>query len=186
MKTRLDHDSVWAYLRSAQPRLICRVGSPPKCYIRQGQCVGEKVLSEGYDPHTSPLGPVHWRIVDSADERLYCSTFLAKRSTIIKGWGSSGLVYLDPAMGAAAARNETLILAGELPKYGEYPMNERLSRIAEAYDVILAGREPKSVSAAEIMPAIISAAPDASTQEITAAVRRRINQLAKGAVKLPH
>ena len=79
------------YLRSAQARLICRVegegGGPVDedgrvkltTYVRKVEHGPDEVISEGYDPDNSPLGcPVYWRIISRGDDRLYCSTFLAK------------------------------------------------------------------------------------------------------------
>jgi hypothetical protein len=105
------------YLRSAQPRLILRVD--PKGgrlfsltpYIREVECGWEEVISEGYDPYHSPLGcPVYWRIVNRGDEQFYCSTFLATRAHVIKGWGTKGLAHSDPITGMAVAQIETNLM----------------------------------------------------------------------------
>ena len=102
------------YLRSAKPRLICRVevnGYNTKItyFISRVDYSWDEILDEGYDSKFSPLGgcPVYWRIVKRGNEQLYCSTFLATRHQIIKAWGESGLAYCDPLTGTAAARIET-------------------------------------------------------------------------------
>jgi hypothetical protein len=101
------------FLRSVRPRLICVVEPEgDQCfnftpYIRQGQYDREEIISEGYDPNHSPLGPVYWRIVNRGDEQFYCSTFLATRDQVKKAWGTAGLTYCDPVTGTAFARIES-------------------------------------------------------------------------------
>jgi hypothetical protein len=115
MKPKPSREVSAEYLRSAQPRLICRVDARPKQgefklteYIREVDGGWEEVIDEGYDPDHSPLGcPVYWRIVNRGDERFYCSTFLATRAQVIKGWGRKGLAYCNPVTGMAVARIET-------------------------------------------------------------------------------
>jgi hypothetical protein len=102
------------YLRSAQPRLLCRIdpagnlGVKLTPYISEVNIGWKEVIDEGYDPHHSPLGcPVYWRVVNRGDEQFYCSTFLATRAQVIKGWGTKGLTYCDPITEMAVARIET-------------------------------------------------------------------------------
>jgi hypothetical protein len=99
-------------LRSAQPRLICRVGTEDdrRCYISEDARVWDEIISEGYDPDHSPLGvPVYWRVVNRGEEQFYCSTFAATRDQITKIWGTSGLAHCDPVTGMAFARVETYL-----------------------------------------------------------------------------
>jgi hypothetical protein len=96
------------FLRLARPRLICRVdeegNSRSKFAVSERKCSREEVVSEGYDPDESPLGcPVYWRVVRRGNERFYCSTFLATCDQVMKGWGVSGLAYVDRATGNAPA-----------------------------------------------------------------------------------
>jgi hypothetical protein len=103
------------YLRSAQPRLLCRV--EPQGDLRfkitpsirsEGEDVCGEVISEGYDPDLSPLGcPVYWRVVSRGDEQFYWSTFVATRDQVARAWGPEALVYCDAAGGTAVARIET-------------------------------------------------------------------------------
>jgi hypothetical protein len=101
------------YLRSAQPHLICRVEAKgDSCFeltpnISEVGGGWEKVTDEGYDPYGSPLGPVYWRVVNRAEERFHCSTFLATRAQVIKAFGAQGLAYCDPSTGMAVMRIET-------------------------------------------------------------------------------
>jgi hypothetical protein len=118
-----DQKASAEYLRSAQPRLICRVDPEGRYvdpegsrlfkltpYISEVDLRWDEVIREGYDPDQSPLGcPVYWRIVNRADEQFYCSTFRAKRDQIIKAWGTRGLAYCDPVTGMAAVRIETYL-----------------------------------------------------------------------------
>ena len=78
-------------------------------YISETERGWDEVLSEGYDPDGSPLGPVYWRIVDRGDEQLYCSTFQLEGDLVSKGWGTRALIYCDPVTGMAVARIETLL-----------------------------------------------------------------------------
>jgi hypothetical protein len=116
------------YRRSAQARLICRVegegGGPVDedgrvkltPYVRKVEHGPDEVISEGYDPDNSPLGcPVYWRISSRGDEQLYCSTFLAEREFIIRGWGTKALACCDPVTGMAVAQIETLLPKAESP-----------------------------------------------------------------------
>jgi hypothetical protein len=120
MTTTQDQTALAEYLRSAQPHLICRVdpgrvspeGSLLKLtpYIAEVETVWDEVLREGYDPDHSPLGcPIYWRFVTRGDEQLYCSTFVLTRDLVMKGWGTSALVYCDPITGTAAVRIETVL-----------------------------------------------------------------------------
>jgi hypothetical protein len=104
------------YLRSAQPRLICRVDIEEgrRCkltpYISEVERGWDEIIREGYDPDHSPLGcPVYWRVINRGEEQFYCSTFAATRDQITKGWGTSGLAYCDPVTGMAIARFETYL-----------------------------------------------------------------------------
>ncbi len=118
-------------LRSARPRLICRVDfkedwtAEHTPYIREVESGCEEVTSEGYDPHHSPLGPVYWRIVNRGEERLYCSTFWATRDRVVKVWGTRGLAYCDTVTGLAVARIETNLLSA--PKSDSVEDDVRLS-----------------------------------------------------------
>jgi hypothetical protein len=120
---KLDQKGSAEYLRSAQPLLVCRVdpqggkgGHLWKVtpYISEIERGWEEVIREGYDPYHSPLGcPVYWRVVNRGDEQLYCSTFLATRDQVIKGWGMRGIAHCDPVTGMAFARIETIIRTGD-------------------------------------------------------------------------
>ena len=101
-------------LRVARPSLLLRVKQHSDNRFECTPCISDieddyvEVIDEGYDPHHSPLGcPVHWRVVNRGDEQFYCSTFLATRAQVIKGWGLKGLVYCDRVTGVAVARIET-------------------------------------------------------------------------------
>jgi hypothetical protein len=114
MKSTLVQEVSAEYLRSGQPRLVCRVEPQGggcfeiNPYIRQGEYGWEEVIREGYDPDLSPLGcPVYWRVVNRGDEQFYCSTFVATRDQVIKIWGPTGLAHCDPYTGLAFARIET-------------------------------------------------------------------------------
>lgn len=118
MKSKLVQEISAEYLRSAQPRSICRVEPEgglrfkltPYISERENGC--EEVISEGYDPDHSPLGcPVYWRIVKRGGEEFYCSTFIATRDQVKRAWGSVGLGYCDPATGLVVARIETKLEA---------------------------------------------------------------------------
>jgi hypothetical protein len=119
---KLDQKTSAEYLRSAQPRLICRVDPEGgegglRCkltpYISEIERGSEGVIREGYDPDHSPLGsPVYWRIVNRGDEQLHCSTFQATRDQVIKCWGIPGIAHCDPVTGMAFARIETIIRPG--------------------------------------------------------------------------
>jgi hypothetical protein len=110
---KLAQESSAEYLRSAQPRLICRVEPQGDLrfkitpYIQnEGGCDG--IISEGYDPDHSPLGrPVYWRIVKRGDEQFYWSTFVATRDQVVRTWGPGALVYCEATSGTAVARIET-------------------------------------------------------------------------------
>jgi hypothetical protein len=126
MASKMTKKASSEYLRLAQAHLICRADPAGdqgvKCtpYIREIDIGTDEVLDEGYDPHHSPLGsPVYWRVINRGDEQLYCSTFLATRAQVMKGWGTQGLVYCDPITGMAVARIETNLL-GDWP-----PINDR-------------------------------------------------------------
>jgi hypothetical protein len=108
-------ESLAEHLRLAKPCLILRAEEMGEGWFRLEPYIGqadggdEEVLSEGYDPHYSPLGPVYWRIIKRGDATFYWSTFLASRERIIKGWGVKGLAYCDPMTGMAVARIETYL-----------------------------------------------------------------------------
>jgi hypothetical protein len=113
----MNLDALENYLRSTQPRLICRVvnkvdnkrGVRLKFtpYISEVDRGWDEVIDEGYDPIYSPLGcPVYWRIVNRGDERFYLSTCPTTRDQIISFWGVKGLSYCDPVTGIAVARTE--------------------------------------------------------------------------------
>ena len=116
-----DQKASAEYLRSAQPRLICRVDpervSPDGSQrFKLTPCIADvetgwdEVIDEGYDPDHWPLGcPVYWRIVNRGDERFYFSTFSATRDQIINAWGTRGLAYSDPVTGMAVARIESYL-----------------------------------------------------------------------------
>jgi hypothetical protein len=104
------------YLRSAEPRLICRVERPGGLHQKLTPHITEvyrgwdHLIDEGYDPNSSPLcRPVYWRIVKRGDNRFYFSTFLMTRDEIVKGWGTEALTFCDPVTGMAVARIETLL-----------------------------------------------------------------------------
>jgi hypothetical protein len=119
LKEERDRKASAENLRSAQPRLICRVDTEEegrRCkltpFISEVERGWDEIISEGYDPDHSPLGcPVYWRIVKRGDEQFYCSTFLAMRAQVIKGWGTKALAYCDPVTGTAFARIDTLLTA---------------------------------------------------------------------------
>ena len=50
-------------------------------------------------------------------------------------------------------------------------MSERYTRIIEAYETALAGRDAKNVDILDLLPAIYDAVPDTSNDEIIAALR---------------
>lgn len=109
-----DLDTFKDYLRSAQPRLIITCENKGRSssltpHIGEVDRGWDEVISEGYDPDHSPLGPVYWRIVKRGDERFYCSTFPVRRDGIISVWGVKGLSYCNPLTGIAVARIETLL-----------------------------------------------------------------------------
>jgi hypothetical protein len=123
-KEERDQKASAEYLRSAQPRLICRVESEDDWrvdsegrqrlkltpYISEVERGWDEIISEGYDPYHNPLGcPVYWRVVKRGDKQFYCSTFLAMRDQVIKCWGTTALAYCDPITGMAFARIDTLL-----------------------------------------------------------------------------
>lgn len=117
MKQEEHSQALADFLRLARPRLICRVDPEGGQHFRLTSFVSEtergwdEVLTEGYDPKGSPLGcPVYWRIVNRGDEQLHCSTFLATRDQIIKGWGKKGLAYRNPVTGTAVVQIETSLV----------------------------------------------------------------------------
>jgi hypothetical protein len=100
------------FLRSAKPHLIIyNFDDAERPEFEINANVDERewddVISEGYDPINSQLGPVYWRIVKRGDEQFYLSTFQAPRDSVIIGWGTRGLAYCDPVTGMAIARIET-------------------------------------------------------------------------------
>jgi hypothetical protein len=122
--SRRERRALEKQLRLAQPRLFTRTVSTGweegvavtvgfDSYIREVDPGWDEVLSEGFDPDGSPLGPVFWRIVDRGAERLYCSTFLVRREQIIPVWGTNALSYCDHKTGTAVARIETLLATDE-------------------------------------------------------------------------
>jgi hypothetical protein len=50
-------------------------------------------------------------------------------------------------------------------------LHDRYQRIERAYVAALAGRDPATVSIMDLLPAIFSAVPDATTMEIAEALR---------------
>jgi hypothetical protein len=115
MEPNLVQESTAEYLRSAQPRLMCRVEPEggrrfkltPYISEGEGENGSEELISEGYDPDHSPLGPVYWRVIKRGEEEFYCSTFIATRHQVKSAWGTMGLGYCDPATGLVVARIET-------------------------------------------------------------------------------
>jgi hypothetical protein len=108
-------DDLGERLKAAHPHLIVRVKNTGDLryentpYIRDIDPGWDELIGEGYDPVNSPLGPVYWRVIRRADEKLYCSSFLATAEPIIRCWGPEGLAYCDPTTGVAVARVETVI-----------------------------------------------------------------------------
>ena len=104
MTPKLDQKASAQSLRSAQPRLICRVDTEEegrRCkltpFISEAERGWDEIISEGYDPDHSPLGcPVYWRVVNRGEQQFYFSTFAATRDQIIKGWGQEGLPIAIP------------------------------------------------------------------------------------------
>ncbi len=102
-------------LRAAYPQLILRVRNTNHLEyettpsIREVDPGWDELLDEGYDPNGSPLGPVYWRIIQRAEEKIYCSTFVVSRDQIVTAWGPQGLAYCDPVTGLAVARIETVV-----------------------------------------------------------------------------
>jgi hypothetical protein len=109
MRTTQDQKALAEYLRTVQPHLICRV-EPERVSPEAGQffkinhCTAE--VETGWD---QVLSPVYWRFVTRGAEQLYCSTFVLTRDLVLKGWGTSALVYCDPITGTAAVRIETIL-----------------------------------------------------------------------------
>jgi hypothetical protein len=98
------------YWRRGRPGTSNRAALELARYVRKVERGPDEVIDEGYDPDNSPLGcPVYWRVVNRANEQLYCSTFLANRDLIIKAWGTKALAYCDPVTGMAVAQIETLL-----------------------------------------------------------------------------
>jgi hypothetical protein len=119
-----DHlDELGKRLQSAHPHLIIRVKNVGSLryenmpYIREVDPGWDELIDEGYDPNGSPLGPVYWRVIRRAKEKLYCSSFLATPEQIISCWGPRGLAYCNPTTGVAVARVETV-----LPESAASPM----------------------------------------------------------------
>jgi hypothetical protein len=108
-------DNLETHLRSAKPHLILRY--EPKGdnrfeltpYISQTYEGWDDVVSEGYDPDGSPLGPVYWRVVKRTGEHFYLSTYPATPDLVIRAWGPKGLAYCDPVLGFAVARIESVL-----------------------------------------------------------------------------
>jgi hypothetical protein len=130
MKQCLPTNDLAEHLRSAQPRLICRVdaqgslGAKLTPYIRTVEPSWQEIIEEGYDPDHSPLGcPVYYRVVKRGHERFYCTTFLAPRAAVLKGWGDDGLAYCDPVTGLAVVLIETN-LDGEWPPCDDEELKE--------------------------------------------------------------
>jgi hypothetical protein len=151
MKSKPFAEASKEYLRSARPRLICRVDPNPESKLRfrltpsisEVELGWDEVLDEGYDPSHSPLGcPVYWRIISRGDERFYCSTFLAGRAQVIKGWGTQGLAHCDPVTGMAVARLETN-LSGNWPPIHDRELEEKLKNTAALRR--MAKAEPKVI-----------------------------------------
>ena len=108
-------DDLSERLKAAHPHLIVRVKiqgdlqyeNTPS--IREVDPKWDVLIDEGYDPNGSPLGPVYWRVIRRASEKLYCSSFLATAEQIIRCWGPKGLAYCNPATGVAVAGVETVL-----------------------------------------------------------------------------
>ena len=95
-----DLDTFKDYLRSAQPRLIITCENKGRSssltpHIGEVDRGWDEVISEGYDPDHSPLGPVYWRIVKRGDERFYCSTFPVRRDGYYQCLGGEGTFLLQ-------------------------------------------------------------------------------------------
>ena len=115
-------DDVGERLKAAHPHLVVRVENVEHLRyetpsIREVDPGWNELIDEGYDPHGSPLGPVYWRVVERAKEKLYCSSFLATLEQIIGCWGPRGLAYCNPTTGVAVARVGTV-----LPESTDAPM----------------------------------------------------------------
>ena len=128
--TSTKRDATADFLRTARARLICRVdargslGVKLTPYIRTVDPSWQEVIEEGYDPDHSPLGcPVYYRIVNRGDECFYCSTFLAPRAAVLKGWGDDGLPYCNQISGMAVVQIETN-LDGEWPSCNDEELEE--------------------------------------------------------------
>ena len=108
-------DELGKLLRAAHPHLIVRAKNTGdlRCentpYIREVDPGWNEVIDEGYDANGSPLGPVYWRVIRRAKEKLYCSSFLATPEQIIRCWGPKGLAYCNPTTGVAVALVETVL-----------------------------------------------------------------------------
>jgi hypothetical protein len=108
-------DELGKLLRAAHPHLIVRAKNTGdlRCentpYIREVDPGWDELIDEGYDANGSPLGPVYWRVIRRAEEKLYCSSFLATPEEIIRCWGPKGLAYCNSTTGVAVARVETVL-----------------------------------------------------------------------------
>jgi hypothetical protein len=108
-------DELGKLLRAAQPHLIVRAKNTGdlRCentpYIREVDPGWDELIDEDYDANGSPLGPVYWRVIRRAEEKLYCSSFLATPEEIIRCWGPKGLAYCNSTTGVAVARVETVL-----------------------------------------------------------------------------
>jgi hypothetical protein len=79
-------------------------------HIREGEHANEEIIHEGFDPYYSSLRvPVYYRVVARGEQQVYCSTYVATREQILKGWGQIGLEHADPVTGTAVVCLETLI-----------------------------------------------------------------------------
>jgi hypothetical protein len=108
-------DDLGERLKAAHLHLIVRVKNTGDLQyentpsIREVDPKWDILIDEGYDPNGSPLGPVYWRVIRRASEKLYCSSFLATAEQIIRCWGPKGLAYCNPATGVAVAGVETVL-----------------------------------------------------------------------------
>jgi hypothetical protein len=108
-------DELGKLLRAAHPHLIVRAKNTGdfRCentpYIREFDPGWDELIDEGYHANGSPLGPVYWRVIRRAEEKLYCSSFLATPEEIIRCWGPKGLAYCNSTTGGAVARVETVL-----------------------------------------------------------------------------
>jgi hypothetical protein len=108
-------DELGKRLQAADTHLIVRVKNVGHLRyehtpsIREVDPKWDELIDEGYDANGSPLGAVYWRVIRRAEEKLYCSSFLATPEEIIRCWGPKGLAYCNSTTGVAVARVETVL-----------------------------------------------------------------------------